>query len=247
MFSEKSIWQNEGEVITAKISDQITFKELMTESENVFTLLLYYGYLKALGPDKEYVSIYDGNKFEGSRRETPQQYYWLSVPNAEIATVFTEEVVNKAFIKENEFDSFWEVLERFNEKEIETSLHELIDGMVNGRTSAHEDFYEGFVVCMCRYKNRDYVIEPERNSGTGRLDISLEPKKTGKPGIIMELERIKVSAVEKSEDLKKAADAGLNQIICNGYDTVLRMRGVKDIVKMGIAFCGSSVRVSIAR
>lgn len=231
----------DGDTITAKVNENLTYSALMNNRDNVFTLLLYYGYLKATGENTSYMSMYECSR---NRKIKSNHYYYLTIPNEEVASVFEDEVSDQMLVSENEFDAMWDIIEHFDEHEIEDGMRKFIEDSVSYHDYPYEEFYSGFVICMCKYKKDEYFVEPQRNSGKGRTDISMEPRISGKPGIIIELERIKSG---DSDTLKKAADAGLKQIVDNDYDTVLRNHGITDIVKIGMAFCGSSVRVSIAR
>ena len=50
--------------------------------------------------------------------------------------------------------------------------------------------------------------------------------------------------LELKENLKKLADAALQQIDEKKYDTQLKSTGVTKIVKYGIAFCAKDVEIS---
>ncbi|MCD8295934.1 MAG: AAA family ATPase [Clostridia bacterium] len=246
----------DGEVITAKINEQLTYEELMNGSENIFTLLLNYGYLKFCGRNTNQLSMYeckDLNEKDLSKLTSVYDYYYLKIPNKEIRRVFIKEVMDRTFVKEDDFAKTWNAIESFDEKKIEEALHDFILDIVSYTTSPYEMFYEAILLGLCKYKKNEYLIEPERNSGSGKLDISLEPRLTEsgifrKPGIIIEIERINENEPDPDlKILKGKADKGLAQIIEKNYDTVLKVRGITDIVNMGIAFSGSNVRVSISR
>ena len=58
------------------------------------------------------------------------------------------------------------------------------------------------------------------------------------PGIIMEFK-----ATKDQEDLSAYAEGVLKQIDDKHYDTDMRDRGIKEIVKYGIAFAGKNVEI----
>ena len=58
------------------------------------------------------------------------------------------------------------------------------------------------------------------------------------PGIIMEFK-----ATKDQSDLSASAEEALNQIDDKHYDTDMKDRGIKEIVKYGIAFAGKNVEV----
>ena len=85
-----------------------------------------------------------------------------------------------------------------------------------------------------------YYIRSNRESGEGRFDLVLEPKVNYLPGIIMEFK-----AAKDQTDLSVFAEAALKQIEDKAYDTDMKDRGIKEIVKYGIAFAGKSVEIAM--
>ena len=75
-----------------------------------------------------------------------------------------------------------------------------------------------------------------RESGKGRYDISLEPKKKGRKGILLELK-----VAQEGEDLKKVAQKAFDQIQERQYKKEMEARGVTDFVMLGIAFRGKDM------
>ena len=87
-----------------------------------------------------------------------------------------------------------------------------------------------------------YFVTSNRESGEGRFDIQLLPRKKNLPGILIE---VKAQKHGDNETLKNLAQSALNQIETKSYDTEMKMRDVKEIVKYGVAFCGKQVEVVI--
>ena len=77
-------------------------------------------------------------------------------------------------------------------------------------------------------------------SGDGRYDICLFPRDKKYPGIIMELKSDKDLSDKKLEDLSEEA---LDQIDDKRYDAEMREEGIKNILKLGIAFSGKKVKI----
>jgi hypothetical protein len=84
----------------------------------------------------------------------------------------------------------------------------------------------------------DYIIESERESGSGRADIMLLPK-AGKQNnaIIVEYK------ICKSPDLlESVAKTGLDQIVRKKYEAKIKEYShVQKIIKISMAFCGKEV------
>ena len=87
-----------------------------------------------------------------------------------------------------------------------------------------ERFYHGFVLgLMVDLKGR-YIITSNRESGFGRYDVMLEPKKPGKdPAVILEF---KVRSTRKENSLEETAQSALAQIKDRKYSEELKMKGI---------------------
>ena len=77
----------------------------------------------------------------------------------------------------------------------------------------------------------DYIRLSERESGHGRADLILEPKKKENPGYIFEFK-----VANSEEELESYAEEGFEQIKEKKYDTELINRGVTEITYIGLAF-----------
>ena len=103
-----------------------------------------------------------------------------------------------------------------------------------------ERFYHGFVLGLMTDLADRYKITSNRESGFGRYDVMLEPRRPGDAGIIMEF---KVQDKAEEKELSDTADAALKQIKEKEYETVLIEKGVskENIYNYGFAFCGKQV------
>lgn len=108
--------------------------------------------------------------------------------------------------------------------------------------SAPERFYHGFVLGLLVELNDDYTIESNRESGFGRYDIMLIPKKQGLNGIIIEF---KVISNKKEASLEETAANALKQINDMQYEQHLLDLGLDHdkIKKYGFAFEGKEVLI----
>ena len=85
-----------------------------------------------------------------------------------------------------------------------------------------------------------YIIASNSESGEGKCDIALCPKDGKMPGIIIEL---KADKGADTAALKELANIALKQITDKEYDTEMQAKGVKKIIKYGIAFSGKHVEI----
>ena len=80
----------------------------------------------------------------------------------------------------------------------------------------------------------------DRESGYGRFDIQLEPMNKDLPGFIFELKFVR----NPEADLDALLEEAVGQIEKKRYDVELQSRGIKEIIKIGIAFAGRRVKIS---
>lgn len=92
-----------------------------------------------------------------------------------------------------------------------------------------------FIICL----QDKYYVHSNRESGLGRYDIVLEPKDIKRrTAYIMEFKVAKVI-----EELESKAKEAIKQIEEKKYDTELKSRGIENIIKLGIAFCGKKIKI----
>lgn len=85
-----------------------------------------------------------------------------------------------------------------------------------------------------------YTVFSNRESGFGRYDVMLEPKRSREDGIILEF---KVHDPEDETSLQDTVQAALEQIEEKQYASALTEKGVKNIRKYGFAFEGKKVLI----
>lgn len=108
-----------------------------------------------------------------------------------------------------------------------------------------ERFYHGFVLGLLAQLQDRCIISSNRESGFGRYDIMIEPKRPGDAAFIIEF---KVVHAKRKETLEDGVKAALQQIEEKRYETVLLSGGVEPakIRKYGFAFEGSQVLIGRA-
>ena len=94
---------------------------------------------------------------------------------------------------------------------------------------------------MVELKDR-YIITSNRESGFGRYDLVMEPRKEELPAIIIEF---KVFNKRREKDLEETVEAALSQIEEKQYEKELIAKGItrKRIRKYGFAFLGKEVLI----
>ncbi len=177
--------------------------------------------------------------------EPNEDIYALSAPNKEVKHIYNARmlqwVTDQLQIDHSRYYSFVSLLPVCKIEEFKERLQELLRGSTSfyqtGEKKA-EVFYSGFMLGLVHTLAGSYLIESEKESGSGRADVILIPK-AGKynNSIIIEY---KIS--KTSEDLEFIAKAGLTQINNKQYDTKLREQShVQKIIKISLAFCGKEM------
>ena len=104
-----------------------------------------------------------------------------------------------------------------------------------------ERFYHGFVLGLMVELADRYTLTSNRESGFGRYDVMLEPKRPEDNAYIFEF---KVQDTEEKELSDTVWDA-LRQIDRKNYEVALVAKGIarEHIRKYGFAFCGKRVQI----
>ncbi|MCP4686658.1 MAG: hypothetical protein GY859_01330 [Desulfobacterales bacterium] len=105
-----------------------------------------------------------------------------------------------------------------------------------------EKVYHAFFLGLLINLESRYEIRSNRESGYGRYDVMMAPRKSDGLGIIMEFK--KVGKTESAEDVLQAA---LDQIRENEYESELRDRKIEKILLVAIALKGKKVNVKGVR
>ncbi len=127
-------------------------------------------------------------------------------------------------------------------KKLQKAIAEYMDRSISFFDAGAEGFYHGLVLGLIALMDNQYKIKSNRESGDGRYDISLVPRESRYPGILMELKWEKDWSEEQLSDY---ADDVLDQIDEKRYDTEMKEEGIHDILKFGIAFSGKRVCVKM--
>ena len=200
--------------VSVTISNSIALGGNLASSE-VWELLLFSGYLTV----KEKIS---------------QKEYLVRIPNQEILSFFKDTFLTILF---GELSLANNTKDALLNKDIDR-IKEIIEKLVLNAMSIfdtdkrYENNYQLLLSGFFYALDGIYLVYPNTESGYGRPDIILEALDKTKPSYILELKK----ADEKN--IEKQAEKAAEQIENKKYDAVLERKGIKDIVKIGIAFDG---------
>ncbi|MBQ2987443.1 MAG: AAA family ATPase [Tyzzerella sp.] len=215
----------QGQSVCTQVDTSVIYPELQDDSASVYSFLLVSGYLKVVKKhliNGEYICE-------------------VAIPNIELFSVFRKEILSKMkhVIPPSTVMKIHEALYKNDAEGLQRELHKLLLQTVSYNDAASENFYHGFVLGLCAMLDNRYYVTSNRESGEGRFDIGLMPRQLELPGILMELK----SAKSMTEELKELAQKALEQIESKKYDEDMKMQGVHEIYKYGVAFCGKDVEV----
>ena len=220
-----------GGSIVMHPNEAFIYDDIEQHRDDIYTLLLFTGYLKCTGIE----SIED--------EDTEEQLYELSIPNREIRSVFRSEILRRmsGFTGVSMLYTMMQAMMAGDAMEFNSSLREVLRGMVSVHDTAHaESFYHGLMLGLTVWLNKKFRIESNQESGYGRFDLALFPKREGLPGVLMEFKSVKDDA-----DLEKAVEAAKVQMKEKDYRARFDVLGVKKLWSYAIAFCGKDVRVDM--
>ena len=215
----------DGESIEKYISDGTTIKSLLSNDDEIWQLLLYSGYLtKAKNQDKE----------------SDSNIYNLKIPNKEIRKYFGNMFLNRFFGTEVKTNILIKALENGDIKKFEKTLGEIMINMLShfDLDKEMEKIYQVFMIGLVGFLMGKYEIISNDESGYGRYDLAMIPIKSNEKAYLMEF---KISKTKKG--MEEKAEKALKQIDEKKYDTKLKARGIKNILKIGVAFYGKEVKV----
>lgn len=214
-----------GEVIEKEIHQELTYKDMYTSVDNLWSVLFTTGYLTQKGKPED-------NRFP------------LAIPNMEIRNIFTTQIMD--FFKENvpknraALNGFCEALKNGDAENVEKQLTEYLRRTISIRDTfvkkqMKENFFHGILLGILSFGDT-WSVSSNREAGDGYSDILVETD-DGETGIILELK------YADDGNLDTACKKALEQINRNRYEEILLDEGVPNILKYGIAFYKKRCRV----
>lgn len=205
-----------GNTVTTYVDTSVIYPEVQTNPYSIYSFLLVAGYLKVA----EIYPQNDGNYMCD-----------VAIPNKEILYVYEKEVLNRTN-QNNLSISIHQAIFSKDTSKLQSLLEDFMIKSISTMDGASEAFYHGMMLGLCAVLGSQYKVRSNRESGLGRFDIELLPMVQGIPGFIFEFKHTK----DINADLDSLANSALRQIDDMKYDTELKDFGVKNIVKIGIAF-----------
>ncbi|MCI9397653.1 MAG: AAA family ATPase [Lachnospiraceae bacterium] len=206
-----------GRSIKKKLRQELTYRDMDSDIDNLWSILFTTGYLTQCGQD-------DGGLIE------------LVIPNREIQWIFEEQIwewmkkdVRKDFQK---LENFCKAFEQGDTQAIESGFNSYLRKTISLRDNSvrkdsKENFYHGILLGLFAGME-GWAVRSNAESGEGYSDISIEIEDKD-IGIVIELKYAQNAAFD--EGCRKA----LQQIRDRNYEEELLDDGMKIIRRYGIA------------
>lgn len=209
-----------GEKITKRIKQELTYREIDDSVENVWSVLYSAGYLTG-----KHIEQADADVFS------------LWIPNGEIRKLFSD-LVQDWFREVTRSDSarinrFCAAFPAGDAAAIQEMLHDYLWDSISVRDTAvrkamKENFYHGMLLGLLRSQG-NWLVKSNAETGEGYSDISIQTP--NRIGMVIELK------YADDGNLEAACKEALAQIEEKRYAEGLKRRGTKKMIKYGIAFC----------
>ena len=206
-----------GGIVQKEINFELTYKELYSSIDNLWSTLFMTGYLTQRGESS-------GNRYN------------LVIPNREIRNIITNHILK--MFKENVKDDgktvsdLCDALLNQNPEKVELIFTEYMKKTISirdtfARKPTKENFYHGLLLGILGFKE-NWSVMSNRESGDGFGDILIRIEDED-VGIVIE--------VKYADDgnLQGECEKALQQIIDIRYTEALEQEGIHTIIKYGIA------------
>ena len=218
-----------GGQITKRIKQELTYSEIDDSIENVWSVLYATGYLT-------------GKHME----QADADIFLLWVPNGEIRKLFYE-LAEDWFREVTRSDTpkitgFCAAFPAGDAMTIQEMLGDYLWDSISVRDTAvrkkmKENFYHGMLLGLLQNQD-NWLVKSNAETGEGYSDISIQtPERTG---IVIELK------YADDGNLERACKEALKQIEEKKYAEGLKRRGMKKILRYGIAFYEKECMVEMA-
>lgn len=215
-----------GEAIEKHIRLELTYDEIDSSIDNLWSVLFTTGYLTQKGV-------------------TEDGAYKLVIPNQEIREVYKLQIQEwfkkKVFADTEQLQSFWQAFAMGDSEAVELFLNRTLSNSISvfdakGRDEERENSYHMLLVGLLAGKS-DWLVRSNVEAGEGFADIIVETDDLD-DGVIVELKYAQtMTAMEKS------CAKALAQIRAKRYADYLHNNGREKVLLYGIAFCKKRCRV----
>ncbi len=218
-----------GDAVQKEIHQELTYKDLYSSVDNIWSVLFMTGYLTRRGDA-------DGNTVN------------LVIPNREIRNVYTEQIM-KLFKEQvsrdgETLDAFCEALLAGEPEEVEKQFTSYMEQTISVRDTfvrkpLKENFYHGILLGILGFKG-GWSVTSNREAGDGFSDIQIAIDDED-VGIVIEIK------YAQNGDCEAECRKALKQIDANRYAENFYQDEVGTLLKYGIACSRKRCRVMLEK
>ena len=207
----------DGGSVKKRIRQELTYRDLDSNIDNLWSILFTTGYLTQRG--------FDSNDLTE-----------LVIPNKEIRWIFVQQIrewFQEESVKDRKkLESFCRAFQENDTKAIEKGFNEYLWNTISIRDTSvrkemKENFYHGILLGLLAYMD-GWLVKSNAESGEGYSDISIEIRQR-EIGIVIELKYAENGTFDVS------CQEALRQIHERKYETALIEDGLHTIYRYGIA------------
>ena len=207
----------DGGSVKKRIRQELTYRDLDSNIDNLWSILFTTGYLTQRG--------FDSNDLTE-----------LVIPNKEIRWIFVQQIrewFQEESVKDSKkLESFCRAFQENDTKAIEKGFNEYLWNTISIRDTSvrkemKENFYHGILLGLLAYMD-GWLVKSNAESGEGYSDISIEIRQR-EIGIVIELKYAENGTFDVS------CQEALRQIHERKYETALIENGLHTIYRYGIA------------
>lgn len=207
----------DGGSVKKRIRQELTYRDLDSNIDNLWSILFTTGYLTQRGIDSNDLTE-------------------LVIPNREIRWIFVQQIrewFQEESVKDRKkLESFCRAFQENDTKAIEKGFNEYLWNTISIRDTSvrkemKENFYHGILLGLLAYMD-GWLVKSNAESGEGYSDISIEIRQR-EIGIVIELKYAENGTFDVS------CQEALRQIHERKYETALIEDGLHTIYRYGIA------------
>ncbi len=212
-----------GESIYKPIHESMTYRDMNSYADNIWTLLYFTGYVKSL-----------------SRREVGDDWiHELKLVNKEIHSIFPR-YIREAFnhaVKKQDLSAFYQLIWDKKSDDIKQFINNILAVMVS-YYDTQEIFYHGMMLGILSNLYQ-YEIKSNREDGNGRTDIVLRDMRDDR-AVVFEFKWS-----DKLSEIEALPAIALAQVRTNRYAEAIHKEGYKTVYAVGVGFCKKTCEVAI--
>lgn len=217
----------EGEAVRKEIRQELTYRELYSDTDNIWSVLFTTGYLTQQGKSEDDI-------------------FNLVIPNQEVRKIFTRQIMEwfQDMTKRDgdTLNMFCDAFENGDAAGVEMYFNAYLRKTIRIRDTfvgkyRKENFYHGILLGLLGFKD-SWGVWSNRESGNGYSVILVEIEEKDL-GIVVELK------YSEDSNLEAGCRQALRQIEEKNYTEELKALGLNHILKFGIACCKKRCKVMV--